>query len=82
MYQLVEKMNFSKNIENNNKTNLLQEKDKWKNIMVIKWITLETLKDNLHLKEEIKVILVQLQEMISINLDLKLILMIQLLQTI
>lgn len=82
MYQLVEKMNFSKNIENNNKTNLLQEKDKWKNIMVIKWITLEALKDNLHLKEEIKAILVQLQEMISINLDLKLILMIQLLQTI
>jgi hypothetical protein len=75
-------MNFSKNIENNNKTNLLQEKDKWKNIMVIKWITLEALKDNLHLKEEIKAILVQLQEMISINLDLKLILMIQLLQTI
>lgn len=82
MYQLVERMNFSKSIENNSKKNLLQGKDKWKNIMVIKWITLETLKDSLYLKEETKAILVQLLEMISINLDLKLILMIQLLQTI
>jgi len=82
MYQLVERMNFSKSIENNSKKNLLQGKDKWKNIMVIKWITLETLKDSLYLKEETKAILVQLLEMISINLGLKLILMIQLLQTI